>query len=67
MKADDKIAKVCNQLIPYYLPSNTTRYKYAIRARNGWADAEKAQRPRVDILTRLDEVARKTPQDGLSD
>ena len=44
-----------------------TGVQYAIRARNGWRDAEKAGRPRVDILARLEEVAKDKPQDALSD
>jgi len=39
---------------------------YAIRARDGWAKAEKTDRPRVDILARLEEAGVKNLTEALA-
>ncbi|KAF9884699.1 hypothetical protein FE257_001328 [Aspergillus nanangensis] len=41
--------------------------KYAIRAKEGWSKSENQDRPRVDILARLEEARTLNPENGLSD
>jgi hypothetical protein len=64
IKADDEIAKVSDDILGWY--QVLICVQYAIRARDGWARAEESDRPRVDILARLEEAGLKNPSEALT-
>lgn len=45
----------------------TNTPQYAIRARDGWSKSAAQNRPRVDILARLEEAKKQNRKDALTD